>query len=46
MTTKHITIEGVLHDAGIERAGDADVIGASINGDGDLVVSIRDIGGG
>lgn len=43
MTTKNLTIEGVMHDVGIERAGDAEVIGASINMDGDLVVTIRDL---
>ena len=42
MTTKHITIEGVLHDAGIKRAEDAEVVGASINEDGNLVVSVQD----
>lgn len=40
--TKHITIEGVLEDAGIERAGDAEIIGVSFNMNGDLVLSVRD----
>lgn len=39
--TEMITVEDVLDDLPAERVGDTEVLGASLNTNGDLMVSIR-----